>query len=104
MYNLQNPHQLFEIYDNNNVLVCRWTMDQIERKDSTVWIMNHFFLVPTKATKEAMPRLLDKEMNTALDIAKESGYPIWPLDPMIIDYFAKHSKFHQVWYHCPDEK
>ncbi len=48
-----------------------------------------------------MPRLLDDEMDTVLDIAKESGYPIWPLDPLIIDYFEKHPEFHQIWYHRP---
>ena len=101
MYNPQDPHQFFETYDNNDVLVCRWTMDQIDRKDGTVWVMNHFFFVPTEDSKKSMPRLLDDEMDTVLDIAKESGYPIWPLDPLIIDYFEKHPEFHKIWYHRP---
>lgn len=101
MFNPQDPHQFFEIYDDNDVLVCRWTMDQVQRKDGTVWVMNHFFYNPTVEAKKDLPSLLDDEMQTALSIAQETKLPIWPLDPMIIDYFAQHPEFHKIWYHRP---
>lgn len=92
-----NHHQIFEKYDKDHVLICRWTMDKIERKDSTVWIMNHFFVNP----KENTTQILDKEMPTALKLAQKSALPIWPLDPVVIAYFAQHQEFAQYWYHRP---
>lgn len=100
MFNPNDPHQFFETYDDNNVLVCRWTMDQIKRKDGKVWVMNHFFVNP----KFDLEKVLADEMQTALLIAKETGLKIWPLDPAVIAYFQAHHEFQQIWYHRPYRK
>lgn len=101
MFNIDNPHQFFDIYDNNDVLVCHWTMDKIKHKDTTIWVMNHFFFNPTNDSQKSIPLLLDEEMETAKSISKESGCPIWPLDPKIIDYFKNHPDFYDIWYQKP---
>ena len=43
---INDPHQDFKTYDDNNVFENAWTMDKIERKDGPVWVMNHFFVNP----------------------------------------------------------
>lgn len=100
MFDIANPHQFFQTNDDDNVMICRWTMDKIDRQDGQVWVMNHFFINPN-ANKV---QILDKEMGTAIDIAQKSNLPIWPLDPMIIDYFAEHPEFANIWYHKPVAK
>lgn len=42
MFDINDPHQDFKTYDDNNVFENAWTMDKIERKDGPVWVMNHF--------------------------------------------------------------
>ncbi|MDF7639618.1 hypothetical protein PT285_09420 [Lactobacillus sp. ESL0791] len=99
MFSIDDPHQFFEEYDDDDVLICRWTMDKIKRKDGEVWVMNHFFINPSYEKKQQ--EVLAHRMETALLIAKESKIKIWPLDPMIIAYFSKHPKFDKYWYHKP---
>lgn len=100
MFNPNDPHQFFETYDDNDVLISRWTMDKIKRKDGTVWVMNHFFINPNYDLEKA----LSEEMQTALLIAHETGLKIWPLDPAVIAYFKAHAEFHKIWYHQPYKK
>lgn len=100
MFNVDDPHQFFQINDDNDVMICRWTMDKIARKDGAVWLMNHFFINPDANKAE----ILDVEMKKAMFIAQETKIPIWPLDPMIIEYFAEHPEFSKIWYHKPDSK
>lgn len=100
MFNLEDSHQCFEKHDDHGTLISRWTMDKIKRNDSTVWVMNHFFVNPNSNLEE----ILEKEMPTILLLAQKSGYPIWPLDPIVIDYFEKHPEFHKIWYHRPYSK
>lgn len=97
MFNVNNPHQFFEADDDNGVMVCRWTMDKIKRKDGKVWLMNHFFINPSANKAE----VLEQEMRIAMLVAQESNLKIWPLDPLIIAYFAEHPAFDQIWYHRP---
>ncbi|WEV70534.1 hypothetical protein OZY43_06215 [Lactobacillus sp. ESL0785] len=99
MFNATDPHQFFKFYDDNNILTCSWTMDKIERKDGTVWVMNHFFINPSANSKQ----ILAEQMPIALKIAHESHLPIWPLDPLVIDYFSQHPEFNKIWYHKPIE-
>ncbi|WEV50705.1 hypothetical protein OZX69_07060 [Lactobacillus sp. ESL0731] len=100
MDNINDPHQFCEIYDDNDILICRWTMDKIERQDATVWVMNHFFINPATDSKQ----ILAEQMASVLEIAQESQLPIWPLDPLVIDYFSQHPEFNKVWYHKPAQK
>lgn len=100
MFDINKSHPSFEDHDDNNVLTSSWTMDKIKRNDGTVWVMNHFFINPNSNLEAA----LAKEMPTALSVAQESDYPIWPLDPIVIDYFEKHPEFHKIWYHRPYAK
>lgn len=97
MYDFDKTHQIFEKYDDDHNLLCRWSMDLIERKDGQVWVMNHFFVNPHFNTAEA----LSEEMPIALDFAKKSGHSIWPLDPMVISFFEQHPAYHEIWYHRP---
>lgn len=97
MFNPNDPHQFFETYDDNDVLTCRWTMDQIQRQDGSVWVMNHFFVNP----QCDLTKTLDREMPTLLIIARDSGLPVWPLDPLVITYFKKHPQYQKIWYHQP---
>lgn len=98
MFNLDNPHQFIREDDDNGETICSWTMDKIKRKDATVWIMNHFFINP----KIDSNKILHKQMATVMFIAQESHLPVWPLDPLVIKYFEKHSEFHSIWYHKPN--
>ncbi|MDF7682007.1 hypothetical protein PT287_00530 [Lactobacillus sp. ESL0679] len=100
MDNINDPHQFCEIYDDNDVLLCCWTMDKIERQDATVWVMNHFFINPVADSKQ----ILAEQMSSVLEIAQDSQLPIWPLDPLVIDYFSQHPEFNKVWYHKPAQK
>lgn len=97
MFNIDDPHQFFQMDDDNGVMQCRWTMDKIERADGEVWLMNHMFINPD-ANKD---QILAQEMNTLLFIAQESKILVWPTDPMVIDYFNKHAEFSKIWYHKP---
>ncbi|MBA1392564.1 hypothetical protein EQ500_01435 [Lactobacillus sp. XV13L] len=94
---MNDPHQFFETHDDDDVLTCRWTMDRIERNDGPVWIMNHMFINPDADRDQ----VLRKEMHTVQLIARESHVPVWPLDPMVIDYFKIHPEFDRIWYHKP---
>ena len=58
MFNLEDSHQCFEKHDDHGTLISRWTMDKIKRNDSTVWVMNHFFVNPNSNLEE----ILEKEM------------------------------------------
>lgn len=98
MLNIDNPHQIFQVKDDNGELICRWTMDKIKRKDATVWVMNHIFINPQKDSKQ----ILHDQMKIVMLIAQESQIPVWPLDPMIIDYFKHQPDFANIWYHRPD--
>ncbi|WEV38310.1 hypothetical protein OZX58_06140 [Lactobacillus sp. ESL0680] len=100
MYSINDPHQFFKIYDDDDILICHWTMDKVERQDGTVWVMNHFFINPAADSKQ----ILAEQMSIALKIAQESQRPIWPLDPLIIAYFSKHPEFNEIWYHKPAAK
>ncbi|WEV41059.1 hypothetical protein [Lactobacillus sp. ESL0681] len=97
MFNLNDPHQFFELYDDDDVLTCRWTMDKMQRQDGEVWVMNHLFINPQADSN----KILTEEMEFILEIAQETKTPIWPLDPMVIDYFNKHDEFSKIWYHKP---
>ena len=41
--NKQDTHQIFTIKNEEDILLSSVTLDKIARKDSNVWIMNHFF-------------------------------------------------------------
>lgn len=97
MFDINDPHQDFKTYDDNNVFENAWTMDKIKRKDGPVWVMNHFFVNPDFDLEQE----LDQEMPTALLIAKKSHILVWPLDPIVIRYFKTHPDFHSIWYHAP---
>lgn len=102
MFDLENPHQFFKTYDNNHELLCHWTMDLITRRDGKVWVMNHLFINPKlKINSQEYNLQVNDEMNTLKIFGKKSNYPIWPLDPMVIEYFKKHPDFHKFWYHAP---
>lgn len=83
MFSIENSHQFFKNYDEHQQLTSSWTMDKIRRKDQTVWVMNHFFINPNCDLNQE----LTTEMITGKHIAEKSGYPIWPLDPQVINYF-----------------
>lgn len=97
MFDIHNPHQFFETYDDHHLFASRYTIDLINRKDGKVWIMNHFFVNPEKDFNQE----LAKEMPKLQLIAQKSGYPIWPLDPGVIAYFKEHSEYYSIWYHKP---
>ncbi|BDR60844.1 hypothetical protein [Lactobacillus xylocopicola] len=96
MFNLDDPHQFCEVYDDE-VLICRWTMDRLERQDGPVWIMNHFFINPSANHKQ----VLSEQLNVVQTIAQQSHLLVWPLDPLVIDYFKEHPQFDKIWYHKP---
>lgn len=100
MFNIHDPHQFFENYDDNEMLTSRWTMDLINRQDGKVWVMNHFFVNP----KANLQKELGEEMKTAKFIAQKSHHPIWPLDPVVINYFENHPDFYSFWYNRPYSK
>lgn len=83
--NKQDTHQIFTIKNEEDILLSSVTLDKIARKDSNVWIMNHFFINPQLNSKD----LLEKQMQKVWQLAQETNLPIWPLDPMIIDYFTR---------------
>lgn len=100
MFDLNNPHQTFQVKDDNKHLICRWSMDKINRKTGPVWVMNHFFINPNINSKQ----ILHDQMKIVMQIAQESQIPVWPLDPQIITYFSQHLKFTKIWYHKPYNK
>lgn len=95
--NKQDTHQIFTIKNEEDILLSSVTLDKIARKDSNVWIMNHFFINPQFNSQD----LLEKQMQKVWQLAQETNLPIWALDPMIIDYFTQHPQFHKIWYHRP---
>ena len=100
MFNVDDPHQFFREDDDNGEMVYSWTMDKIERKDATVWIMNHFFVNPKMDSK----KILHDQMKIVMFIAQKSHLPVWPLDPLVINYFNEHPDFESIWYHKPSPK
>ena len=44
--NKQDTHKIFTIKNEEDILLSSVTLDKIARKDSNVWIMNHFFINP----------------------------------------------------------
>jgi len=100
MFNVDDPHQFFREDDDNGEMVYSWTMDKIERKDATVWIMNHFFVNPKMDSK----KILHDQMKIVMFIAQKSHLPVWPLDPLVINYFNDHPDFESIWYHQPSPK
>ena len=100
MFNIDDPHQCFREDDDQGKMICHWTMDKIERKDATVWIMNHLFINPNKDSK----KILHDQMQTVMNIAQKSQLPVWPLDPVVINYFDEHPEFAGIWYHRPNSE
>jgi hypothetical protein len=99
--NINDSHQDFRKYDDQQQLICAWTLDKIMRKTGPVWVMNHFFLNP--AYEAQRQQILDQEMATAQTLAQESHLPIWPLDPQIIAYARQHPDFAAICCQLPAE-
>lgn len=78
-------------------ITSRTDLDLLKRKDESVWIMNHIFLNPDQHD----PHELSLLMNRVIPYIKESGYKVWPLDPIAIKYFKKHPELNNIWYHRP---
>lgn len=52
--NKQDTHQIFTIKNEEDILLSSVTLDKIARKDSNVWIMNHFFINPQFNSKDLL--------------------------------------------------
>jgi hypothetical protein len=100
MFDIDNPHQAFQVNDDNNRLICRWSMDKINRQTGPIWVMNHLFINPDVNSKQ----ILHDQMKVVMEIAQKSQIPVWPLDPQVIAYFSQHSEFDKIWYHKPYSK
>ncbi|GAB3190318.1 hypothetical protein GCM10027259_61720 [Micromonospora palomenae] len=66
--NKQDAHQIFTIKNEEDILLSSVTLDKIARKDSNVWIMNHFFINPQFNSKD----LLEKQMQKVWQLAQET--------------------------------
>lgn len=92
------PKKYFTLTNSDNGrITSRTDLDLIERKDETVWVMNHIFLNPD----EHDPHELSLLMEQVIDYVKKSGKKIWLLDPIAIKYFEKHPELNDIWYHMP---
>lgn len=40
-------------------------------------------------------------MKKVIDFVKESNHKIWPLDPIAIEYFKRHSELRDIWAEKP---
>ena len=90
----------FTLKTSDDQITSSTDIDLIERKDATVWIMNHIFLNPDEHDPHELSLLMEK----VISYTQESGYPIWPLDPIAITYFEKHPEYETIWYHRPFSK
>ncbi|WP_308557673.1 hypothetical protein [uncultured Lactobacillus sp.] len=82
---------------DNGQITSQTDLDLINRKDETVWVMNHIFLNPD----EHDPHELSLLMNQVIKYVQESNKKVWPLDPIAIKYFEKHPELNEIWYHKP---
>lgn len=99
MFSTNNPHQFFEIYNDDDVLISRTTLDKIKRKNETVWIMGPIFLNPDCNDKSGLYDLMD----TVKYLSEVSNYKVWPLDPLAISYFQTHSEYYKIWADKPEK-
>ena len=82
---------------DNGQITSQTDLDLINRKDETVWVMNHIFLNPD----EHDPHELSLLMNQVIKYVQESNKKVWPLDPIAIKYFEKHPELNEIGYHKP---
>ena len=85
---------------SNDVLTSETVLDLIDRKDESVWVMNHIFINPDQHDEHEISLLMDEVM----EFIKDSNKKIWPLDPIAIIYFEQHSELTKYWYHKPANK
>ena len=89
----------FEQLNENETPIYRWTMELIKRQDKKIWVMNHLFLNPDYD----QTTIFENAITALRSFIVQQELLIWPLDPMVIDYF-KHSADQELksyWYHQP---
>lgn len=83
--------------NDNDIITSRTDLNLIERKNKTVWIMNHLFLNPEQHDQHEISLI----MHDVVVFVQESEKKIWPLDPIAIKYFKQHPELEAIWYNKP---
>ena len=88
--------KIFEI-KIGDILTSRTDLDLINRNNQQVWVMNHIFINPDQHDEHEISLLMQK----VTDFVKESGFPVWVLDPIAIEYFKMHPELENIWTQKP---
>lgn len=89
----------FEQLNENGTPIYRWTMEPIRRQGKKIWVMNHLFLNPDYDQKA----IFEHAITALRSFIVQQELPIWPLDPLVIDYFELNAdeELKAYWYHQP---
>lgn len=88
--------EVFEI-KIGDILTSRTDIDLIKKANQQIWVMNHIFINPTNHDKHEISLLMKK----VTSFVKHSGFSIWVLDPIAIEYFKMHPELNDIWTEQP---